>query len=147
MVLPLGKIALAVQAAKAVKGILPDSVYEEMRKYVDTTDPPYRLSHRAGLRSSSAISAGLIVESFWRPNFSRHHFRCLYEEDLGWTSNCVAYSSINAARVLLSALDCLAASSPSSIAASLPFRHSCASFCDLKYADCVVKPSRRICTR
>ena len=37
MVLPLSKIALAVQAAKAVKGILPDSVYEEMRKYVDTT--------------------------------------------------------------------------------------------------------------
>ena len=37
MVLPLSKIALAVQAAKAVKRILPDSFYEEMRKYVDTT--------------------------------------------------------------------------------------------------------------
>ena len=37
MVLPLSKIALAVQAAKAVKGILPDSVYEEMKKYVETT--------------------------------------------------------------------------------------------------------------
>ena len=37
MVLPLSKIALAVQAAKAVKRMLPDSFYEEMRKYVETT--------------------------------------------------------------------------------------------------------------
>ena len=37
MVLPLNKIALAVQAAKAVKRVLPDSFYEEMKKYVDTT--------------------------------------------------------------------------------------------------------------
>ena len=34
MVLPLSKIALAVQAAKRM---LPDSFYEEMRKYVETT--------------------------------------------------------------------------------------------------------------
>ena len=32
MVLPLSKIALAVQAAKAVKRMLPDSCYEEMSK-------------------------------------------------------------------------------------------------------------------
>ena len=37
MVLSLSKIALAVQAAKAVKRMLPDSFYEEMRKYVDAT--------------------------------------------------------------------------------------------------------------
>lgn len=37
MVLPVSKIALAVQAAKAVKRMLPDSFYEEMRKYVETT--------------------------------------------------------------------------------------------------------------
>ena len=37
MVLTLSKIALAVQAAKAVKRMLPDSFYEEMRKYVETT--------------------------------------------------------------------------------------------------------------
>ena len=37
MVLPLSKIALAVQAAKAVKRMLPDSFYVEMRKYVETT--------------------------------------------------------------------------------------------------------------
>ena len=37
MVLPLNKIGLAVQAAKAVQRMLPDSFYEEMRKYVETT--------------------------------------------------------------------------------------------------------------
>ena len=37
MVLPLGKIALAIQGAKAVKGMLPDSVFVEMKKYVETT--------------------------------------------------------------------------------------------------------------
>ena len=37
MVLPLSKIALAIQGAKAVKRMLPDSFYEEMRKYVETT--------------------------------------------------------------------------------------------------------------
>ena len=36
MVLPLSKIALAVQAAKAVKRMLPDSFYEDMKKYVET---------------------------------------------------------------------------------------------------------------
>jgi len=37
MVLPLSKIALAIQGAKAVKGMLPDSVFVEMKKYVETT--------------------------------------------------------------------------------------------------------------
>ena len=37
MVLPLSKIALALQAAKAVQRKLPDSFYKEMRKYVETT--------------------------------------------------------------------------------------------------------------
>ena len=37
MVLPLNKIGLAVQAAKAVQRMLPDSFYKEMRKYVETT--------------------------------------------------------------------------------------------------------------
>ena len=37
MVLPLNKIALAIQGAKAVKGMLPDSFFEEMKKYVETT--------------------------------------------------------------------------------------------------------------
>ena len=37
MVLPLSKIGLAVQAAKAVQRMLPDSFYKEMRKYVETT--------------------------------------------------------------------------------------------------------------
>ena len=37
MVLPLGKIALAIQGAKAVKGMLPDSFFVEMKKYVETT--------------------------------------------------------------------------------------------------------------
>ena len=37
MVLPLSKIALAIQGAKAVKGMLPDSFFEEMKKYVETT--------------------------------------------------------------------------------------------------------------
>ena len=37
MVLPLNKIGLAVQAAKAVQRMLPDSFYTEMRKYVETT--------------------------------------------------------------------------------------------------------------
>ena len=37
MVLTLSKIALAVQAAKAVKRMLPDSFFVEMRKYVETT--------------------------------------------------------------------------------------------------------------
>ena len=37
MVLPQGKIALAIQGAKAVKGMLPDSFFEEMKKYVETT--------------------------------------------------------------------------------------------------------------
>ena len=37
MVLPLSKIALAIQGAKAVKGMLPDSFFVEMKKYVETT--------------------------------------------------------------------------------------------------------------
>ena len=37
MVLPLGKIALAIQGAKSIKEMLPDSVFVEMKKYVDTT--------------------------------------------------------------------------------------------------------------
>ena len=37
MALPLNKIGLAVQAAKAVQRMLPDSFYKEMRKYVETT--------------------------------------------------------------------------------------------------------------
>ena len=37
MVLPLNKIALAIQGAKAVQRMLPDSFYMEMRKYVETT--------------------------------------------------------------------------------------------------------------
>ena len=37
MVLPLNKIALAIQGAKAVKGMLPDSFFVEMKKYVETT--------------------------------------------------------------------------------------------------------------
>ena len=36
MVLPLGKIALAIQGAKSIKEMLPDSVFEDMKKYVDT---------------------------------------------------------------------------------------------------------------
>ena len=36
MVLPLSKIALAIQGAKAVKGMLPDSFFVEMKKYVET---------------------------------------------------------------------------------------------------------------
>ena len=39
MVLPLGKIALAIQGAKSIKEMLPDSVFVEMKKYVDTTVP------------------------------------------------------------------------------------------------------------
>ena len=35
--LPLNKIALAIQGAKAVKGMLPDSFFVEMKKYVETT--------------------------------------------------------------------------------------------------------------
>ena len=37
MVLPLGKIALAIQGAKSIKEMLPDTVFVEMKKYVDTT--------------------------------------------------------------------------------------------------------------
>ena len=37
MVLPLSKIALAIQGAKAVKVMLPDSFFVEMKKYVETT--------------------------------------------------------------------------------------------------------------
>ena len=37
MVLPLGKIASAIQGAKSIKDMLPDSVFVEMKKYVDTT--------------------------------------------------------------------------------------------------------------
>ena len=37
MVLPLSKIALAIQGAKAVKGMLPDSFFVEMKKYVEAT--------------------------------------------------------------------------------------------------------------
>ena len=37
MVLPLNKIALAIQGAKSIKEMLPDSVFVEMKKYVDTT--------------------------------------------------------------------------------------------------------------
>ena len=33
----IGKFTTAVQAAKAIKSMLPDSFYEEMRKYVETT--------------------------------------------------------------------------------------------------------------
>ena len=33
----IGKFTTAVQAAKAVKRMLPDSFYEEMRKYIETT--------------------------------------------------------------------------------------------------------------
>ena len=36
MVLPLSKIALAIQGAKAVKRMLPDRYFEDMRKYVET---------------------------------------------------------------------------------------------------------------
>ena len=32
----IGKFTTAVQAAKAIKSILPDSVYEDMKKYVET---------------------------------------------------------------------------------------------------------------
>ena len=32
----IGKFTTAVQAAKAVKSMLPDSLYEDMKKYVDT---------------------------------------------------------------------------------------------------------------
>ena len=37
MVLPLNKIALAIQGAKSIKEMLPDTVFVEMKKYVDTT--------------------------------------------------------------------------------------------------------------
>ena len=32
----IGKFTTAVQAAKAIKSMLPDSVYENMKKYVET---------------------------------------------------------------------------------------------------------------
>ena len=32
----IGKFTTAVQAAKAIKSILPDSFYEDMKKYVET---------------------------------------------------------------------------------------------------------------
>ena len=32
----IGKFTTAVQAAKAIKSMLPDSVYEDMKKYVET---------------------------------------------------------------------------------------------------------------
>ena len=32
----IGKFTTAVQAAKAIKSMLPDSLYEDMKKYVDT---------------------------------------------------------------------------------------------------------------
>ena len=32
----LGKFTTAVQAAKAIKSMLPDSFYEDMKKYVET---------------------------------------------------------------------------------------------------------------
>ena len=37
MVLPLSKIALAIQGAKAVIRMLPDSFFVELKKYVETT--------------------------------------------------------------------------------------------------------------
>ena len=33
----IGKLMTAVRAAKTIKSMLPDSFYEEMRKYVETT--------------------------------------------------------------------------------------------------------------
>ena len=32
----IGKFSTAVRAAKAIKSMLPDSVFEDMKKYVDT---------------------------------------------------------------------------------------------------------------
>ena len=32
----IGKFTTAVQAAKAIKSMLPDSLYEDIKKYVDT---------------------------------------------------------------------------------------------------------------
>jgi BMFP domain-containing protein YqiC len=32
----LGKFTTAIHAAKVIKGMLPDSVYEDMRKYIET---------------------------------------------------------------------------------------------------------------